>query len=392
MPLSRKLYSGKNFLHAQSIEELHAIARRRVPNFAMEYIEGGAEDENTLNWNARVLKSIRFIPSTLIDTSKRHQHVSLFNQKIDSPLIIAPTGLNGMLHHKADIALARAANKYNIPFTLSTVANATMEEVAEQAGGRLWMQLYVMTDKSIAENIITRADRAGYEALVFTSDANVFGNREWDRRNYRAPAKLTYRNIFNVARYPRWIFDVLVPHGVPRFENIVDFMPPEAKSASGGVAVFPKLFAPNISWQDVEWLRKVWPRKLLIKGVLNVADAKRAADIGCDGVILSNHGGRQLDSCISPIEVLPNIIEAVGDNITVIIDSGFRRGTDVVKAMALGAHAVMIGRATLYGLAAGGEKGANHALSILTTEIDRVLGQLGCQSFDDVGPHLLVQD
>ena len=392
MPLSRKLYSGKSFLHAQSIEELHAIARRRVPNFALEYIEGGAEDENTLNWNARVLKSIRFIPSTLIDTSKRHQHVSLFNQKIDSPLIIAPTGLNGMLHHKADIALARAANKYNIPFTLSTVANATMEEVAEQAGGRLWMQLYVMTDKSIAENIITRADRAGYETLVFTSDANVFGNREWDRRNYRAPAKLTYRNIFNVARYPRWIFDVLVPHGVPRFENIVDFMPPEAKSASGGVAVFPKLFAPNICWQDVEWLRKIWPRKLIIKGVLNVADAKRATDIGCDGVILSNHGGRQLDSCISPIEVLPNIIEAVGDDITVIVDSGFRRGTDVVKAMALGAHAVMIGRATLYGLAAGGEKGANHALSILTTEIDRVLGQLGCQSFDDVGPHLLVQD
>ena len=391
MSLSRKLYSGKNFLRAQSIEELHAIARQRVPNFALEYVEGGAEDENTLNWNTKALKSIRFVPSTLVDTSQRDQHVSLFNRKINSPLVIAPTGLNGMLHHHADIALARAANNHNIPFSLSTVANVTLEDVAQQAEGRLWMQLYVMKDKSIAKNIITRAERAGYEALVFTSDANVFGKREWDKRNYRAPAKLTFRNILDVARYPRWVFDVLIPHGVPRFENIVDFMPPEAKSASGGVAVFPKLFAPNISWQDVEWLREIWPRKLIIKGILNVADATRATEIGCDGIILSNHGGRQLDSCISPIEVLPDIVESVGDQITIIVDSGFRRGTDIVKAMALGAHAVMIGRATLYGLAAGGEAGANHALDILTSEIDRVLGQLGCQSFADVGPHLLLK-
>ena len=389
MTLQRKYYSGKDYRKAHSIKELHAIARRRVPNFALEYVEGGAEEEASLNWNRNALQSIRFIPSTLIDTSQRHQRIKLFGQDADAPLIIAPTGLNGMLHHRADIALARAAKKHNIPFTLSTVSNVSIEEVAKQAAGRLWMQLYVMTDRAIAEDVIKRADKAGYEALVFTADANVFGNREWDKRNYRAPAKLTLRNMLDVARHPRWLFDVLIPHGVPRFENIVDFMPPEAKTASGGVAVFPKLFAPNISWEDVEWLRELWPRKLIVKGVLNVADAQRATELGCDGIILSNHGGRQLDSCISPIEALPSIVEAVGEYITVIVDSGFRRGTDVIKAMALGAHSVMIGRATLYGLAAGGEAGADHALTILTTEIDRAMGQLGCRSFADVGPHLL---
>jgi len=176
----------------------------------------------------------------------------------------------------------------------------------------------------------------------------------------------------------------ILPHGLPWFDNIVDFMPPEAKSASGGVAFFPKLFAPDISWDDVAWLREVWPRKLLLKGVLSVADAQRAADSGCDGIILSNHGGRQLDACVAPVEVLPDIACSVGDRLTVIVDSGFRRGSDVVKAVALGADAVMIGRAALYGLAAGGEAGVEHALQILTTEIDRTLGQLGCRTLADV--------
>lgn len=390
MSLKRKLYTGKNFKNAHSIEELHEIARRRIPNFALEYVEGGAEDEATLAWNREALKSIRFIPNTLIDTSSRNQRINLFEQELNSPLIIAPTGLNGMLHHRADIALARAAKKNEIPFCLSTVSNSSLEEVANDAGGKLWMQLYVMTKREITQNILERAEDAGYEALVFTSDANVFGNREWDKRNYRAPAKLTFRNIYDIARHPRWIFDVLIPNGVPRFENIVKFMPPEAQDASGGVAVFPKLFAPNISWQDVEWLRKKWQRKLIIKGILSSADAIRAAELGCDGIILSNHGGRQLDSCVSPIEVLPDIANSVGDQITIIVDSGFRRGTEILKALALGAHAVMVGRATLFGLAAGGESGVNHALTILTSEIDRALGQLGCSSISELGTHLLV--
>jgi (S)-mandelate dehydrogenase len=391
MALLRKLYSGNDFHRTLCIEELRQVARRRVPHFAFEYVEGGAEDEVTLRWNRAALDSIRFVPETLVDTSSRHQHISLFGRESSSPLIIAPMGLNGMLCHRGDVALARAAAAAGIPFTLSTLSNVRLEDVATNAGGRLWMQLYVMKDREIARDIVTRADRAGYEALVFTSDANVFGHREWDKRNYREPGKLSLRNLVDVAWHPRWLFDVIVPHGVPRFENIIEFMPPEARSARGGVAFVPRLFAPDLSWDDVAWLRQTWPRKLIVKGILNVADAQRAADLGCDGIVITNHGGRQLDSCVSPIEVLSAIAHAVGDRLAVIVDSGFRRGSDVVKAIALGADAVMIGRPTLYGLAAGGEAGVLHALSILTTEIDRVLGQLGCRFLAEINPDVLAR-
>ena len=384
----RRYYTGKDFRRALNIDELGKIASRAVPNFAFEYVEGGAEDEQALHWNRATLDAIRFIPGTLVDTSDRHQRISLFAKESSSPLIIAPTGLNGMLRYRGDAALARAAAAAGIPFTLSTVSNMRLEDVADDAGGRLWMQLYVMKDRSVARDVISRAEQAGYEALVFTTDANVFGHREWDKRNYRSPGKLSMRNIVDTLQHPRWMLNVL-SHGVPWFDNIVDFMPPEAKSASSGVAFFPGLFAPNLSWDDVAWIRDTWPRKLLIKGVLSVADAQSAVDAGCDGIILSNHGGRQLDACVAPIQMLPDIAQAVGDRLTIIIDSGFRRGSDVVKAVALGADAVMIGRATLYGLAAGGEAGVSHALCILMSEIDRTLGQLGCRTVADVHTGML---
>ncbi|MEJ2390882.1 MAG: alpha-hydroxy acid oxidase [Gammaproteobacteria bacterium] len=385
----RRLYTGSSFQRAFSIDELRGIARRAVPNFAFEYVEGGAEDERALHWNRSALDAIRLVPNMLVDTSARHQRITLFGKESNSPLVIGPTGLNGMLRHRADLMLARAAAAAGIPFTLSTVSNMRLEDVAKGAGGRLWMQLYVLKDRAAARDILARADRAGYEALVFTADANVFGYREWDRRNYRAPGKLTLRNMLEVGMHPRWMLDVL-SHGIPWFDNIVDFMPPELRSARTGVAHFHELFTPDISWDDVAWIRETWPHKLLIKGILSVDDARQAADAGCDGIILSNHGGRQLDVCVAPIEQLAEIVAAVGERMAVIVDSGFRRGGDVVKAMALGASAVMIGRATLYGLAAGGEAGVSHALQILMSEIDRTLGQLGCQSLADVHPGMLV--
>jgi len=387
--MKRRLQGGRDFSRALNIEELRAFAHRRVPAFAMEYIEGGAEDEVTMRWNRDIFESIRLLPSTLVDTRGRQQKTTLFGVEMASPLIVAPTGLNGMLSHRGDVALAKAATACGIPFSQSTVSNVRLEDVASEAGGRLWMQLYVVEDRNIALDVVNRAERAGFEALVFTTDANVFGHREWDKRNYRAPGKLKLKNVLEVLAHPRWLADVVVPHGIPRFENIVEYLPPEAQSAKGGVSIIPRMFTPAISWHDVAWLRKLWPRKLLVKGILNAADAKHAADAGCDGIVISNHGGRQLETCVSPLEVLPEIGEAVGDRLALIVDSGFRRGTDVVKAIALGADAVMIGRAALYGLAAGGEAGARHALGILTGEIDRVLGQLGCRSLEDVGPHLL---
>lgn len=389
MSLQRKLYSGRDFRRALSIEELRGIARRRVPHFAFEYVECGAEDEVTLRWNRTVFDTWRFVPNTLVDTRARSQKIELFGRESASPLIIAPTALAGMLSHEGDAKLARAAVAAGIPFSLSIMSNMRLQELPQRAGGRLWMQLYIMSDRNIARDVIRRADEAGYEALVFTTDANIFGFREWDQRNYRQPGQLTLRNLFDVARHPRWIWDVVRP-GIPRFENIADFMPPEARTARAGVAYLPKLLQPEITWEDVAWLRREWPRKLLIKGPLNPQDARRAVDLGCDGIVLTNHGGRQLDGCVSGMDVLPAIADAVRDKTTILIDGGFRRGTDVLKALALGAHGVMIGAATLYGLAAGGEAGASHALDILMKEIDRGLGQLGCNAVRELNPSMLM--
>jgi (S)-mandelate dehydrogenase len=266
------------------------------------------------------------------------------------------------------------------------VSTVPLEDVAKQAGGRLWMQLYVMKDRAIARDIMQRAAGCGYEALVFTTDANVFGNREWDQRGYRSPGKPTMRTVFDTLRHPRWFANVMVRNGMPRFRNLESFLPPRALTALGGSTVIPKLFDATLSWDDITWIRQQWRGKLLVKGILTAADAARAASLGCDGIVISNHGGRQLDSCVAAIDVLPEIVAAVGGRLAILLDGGVRRGTDIAKALALGAQAVMLGRATLYGLAAGGEAGVERALSILSTELDRVLGQLGCNAVTDLKP------
>ena len=389
MPWKRRVFTHGTLAQALNIADLRALARRRVPHFAFEYLEGGAEDEATLRNNRAAFARWRLLPRTLVDTTSRSLRGELFGAAVDAPLIIAPTGLNGMLDPDGDLALARAAARRNIPFTLSTFSTTRLEDVATQAGGRLWLQLYVMRERSGARELVRRAAAAGYEALVFTSDANVFGSREWDRRNYRAPGRPTLATLTDILRHPRWLAAVARSGGLPRFRNLETLLPRSVTSALGGSTVIPQLLDASISWEDLAWMREAWPGKLLVKGILSVADAERAASLGCDGIVLSNHGGRQLDSCVAPIEVLPQVAAAVANRLTVIIDSGFRRGTDVVKALALGAHAVMLGRATLYGLAAGGEAGVERALAILTGEIDRTLGQLGCTSPGQLGPQFL---
>lgn len=389
MSWKRRAFRGSDVKRTKNIGDLREIARRKVPNFIFEYVEGGAEDEACLRHNRAALEALRFVPGTLVDTRARHQRITLFGRASPSPLIIAPTGGNGLSYPLGDLGLARAAAKFGIPFCLSTVSTVRLERVAAEAPGRLWMQLYVMKDRAIAERIMERAAAAGYEALVFTTDANTFGAREWDQRNYRSPGKPTLRNLLSAASHPRWVYEILLRRGVPCFENFAEYLPPGQSSALGGSTIIPKLFEPSLCWEDIAWLRRLWPGKLIVKGVLSVADAERAADCGCDGIVLTNHGGRQLDYCVAPIEVLPAIARSVGGRLTILIDSGFRRGTDVIKALALGAHAVMIGRATLYGLIAAGQRGAERALELLRDEIDRTLGHLGCCSIDDLGPHLL---
>lgn len=389
MALKRKLYSGRDFRRALSIAELREVARRREPHFAFEYVDSGAEDEVTLRRNRAAFEALALVPGLLVDTTGRNQRRMMLGQESAAPLVIAPTALNGVHCRDGDLALARAAAAAGIPFCLSTFANVRLERLAREVAGRHWMQLYLLADRAIARDIVTRADAAGFEALVVTADANVFGQREWDKRNYRGPGRLTLRNVLDVLRQPRWLLDVMWPQGFPRFANVYDFLPPEARSARAGVAHLPRLLRPDISWTDLEWLRRTWPRKLMLKGVLSPADAERAAELGCDAVVLSNHGGRQLDGCVSPLEMLPEARAAVGDACELYIDSGFRRGTDVLKALALGAQGVMVGAATLYGLAAGGEAGARHALDILSGEIDRALGQLGCRELGELGPQVL---
>jgi len=389
MPWKRRPFNGGDLTRALNIADLRAVARRRVPHFVFEYVEGGAEDEASLRANRSSFETLRLIPQTLVDTQNRSLQTEILGKPAAAPLIIGPTGLNGMLNADGDIGLARAAAHLGIPFTLSTMSTTRLEDVAKQAGGRLWMQLYVMKNRAVAEDIMTRAAGAGFEALVFTTDANVFGSREWDRRSYLQPGKPTLRAKLDALRHPGWLRSVLLRNGIPRFRNIEAFLPPGAASAVGGSTVIPMLFEATITWDDITWIRRHWPRKLLIKGVLSVPDAERAAALGCDGIVLTNHGGRQLDHCVSSIDVLPEIEAAVGKRLTIIADGGYRRGTDVLKAVALGANAVMTGRATLYGLAANGERGVDRALEILTTEMDRVMGQLGCKSVADLGPHIL---
>lgn len=389
MPWKRRPFGGGDLSRALNIADLRAAARRRVPHFAFEYVEGGAEDEASLRGNRASFESLHFVPHTLVDTSNRNLRTDILGRPAPAPLIIGPTGLNGMLHADGDIGLARAAADLGIPFTLSTMSTTRLEDVAKQAGGRLWMQLYVMKDRAVAEDIMTRAAAAGYEALVFTTDANVFGSREWDRRNYIRPGEPTLRARLDALLHPNWLRTVLLRNGIPRFRNIETFLPPGAASAVGGSTIIPKLFEATITWADITWIRRYWPRKLLIKGVLSASDAERATALGCDGIILTNHGGRQLDYCVSSIAALPEVVAAVGKRISIFADGGYRRGSDVLKAVALGANAVMTGRATLYGLAAHGERGVKRALEILTTEMDRTMGQLGCNSIADLGPHIL---
>jgi len=386
--MQRRFHSSRDFRKAITIEELRAIAKRRLPAFALEYLEGGAEDEVTLRRNRDAFERIAFVPRTLADVSKRDLSVEVFGKKFPLPIAIAPTGSSGLFAPRGDLALARAAASFGIPFSQSTVSTLRLETVVEGAGGQHWMQLYMLKDRSVTEAIVSRAAAAGSEALVLTTDTVVFGNREWDRRHYVRPGKLELSSTLEVLLHPRWMWDVLVPNGMPVFENILEFMPDKNANPVRTRAFLVRQMDPSITFKEVAWLRSIWPRKLVVKGVLDVEDARRLADAGVDGIIVSNHGARQLDGSVSPMDVLPKIAEAVGRRLCVMVDGGFRRGTDVVKAIGLGAHLVLLGRATLYGLAAGGEEGVKHALAIFREEIDRTVGLLGVTSLSECATRL----
>lgn len=315
-----------------------------------------------------------------------------FINLVSCALAVATAGVLTTSTAQADdagLALARAAEAAGIAFTLSTVSNHEVGALNRALETPAWFQLYPVKDEATSDRIVDKAQAAGCDKLVVTVDAPALGAREWDQRNYRRPLQLSASSVVDVLLHPRWLKQVMLPRGAPVFANIAEFLPPGAQSALQGVRFMGTQINPALCWVDLERLRRRWPGKLVLKGLLSVEDARRAADVGCDGVVLGNHGGRQLDSCATGIEVVAQVADAVGDRMTVLVDGGFRRGGDVLKAIALGADGVMLGRATLYGLAAGGEAGVSHALNLLRLEMERVMTLLGCPSLDELGPQLL---
>jgi (S)-mandelate dehydrogenase len=387
---ARKLYTGHKLERARTIEDLRAMAHRRLPAFAAEYLEGGAEEEATLARNLAAFASYRLLPHALVDVSQRDQSISLFGRQTPFPFAIAPTGLNGLFWRKADALLARAAAQAGVPFIQSTMSDEPMEEVAAIPGLRHWWQLYVFGERSIRDALIKRAQEAGCEALVVTIDAQFYGDREWEQRRFTHPGRLTIGSMLESALHLHWIATTLTG-GMPSFANAIDYVPKDRRQFFDSAFWIRANMDHALDWNEMARLRALWPRKFLIKGLLNIADIERAARIGCDGVILSNHGGRQLDWTISSLDVLPAARRRLGNRLTLIVDGGVRRGTDVLKAMALGADAVLIGRAALYGLCAAGQKGVERAIDILREEIDRDLGLLGAPSVKDLGPEFLTR-
>jgi (S)-mandelate dehydrogenase len=387
--MTRRYYNGRDCERALSIDELRQVALRRLPRFEAEYLEGGAEDECSLRRNRSILERITWVPRVLAGCGIPELHREILGERLHLPLVIAPTGFNGMLWRDGDLALAKAAEAAGVAFTLSTVSNYAVDAMNRALQVPAWFQLYPLKDAKTSDRIVDKAQEAGCTKLVVTVDVPALGAREWDQRNYRRPLKLSRGSVVDVLMHPGWLRQVMLPKGAPVFANIAEFLPAGAQSALQGVRFMGTQINPGLCWADMERLRARWKGKLVLKGVLAVEDAQRAADIGCDGIVLGNHGGRQLDSCVSGIEMVGPVAAAVGDRLTILVDGGFRRGGDVLKALALGADGVMIGRAPLYGLAAGGEAGAAHSLHLLRVEMERTLTLLGCHSLDELGPHLI---
>lgn len=369
-----------------------ALAQRRVPRFAWEYLAGGAEDELTLARNVSAFADIGLVPRTLVAASTTATEVSVLGQKLALPMMIGPTGYNAMLYRDADVHLAKAATARGLPFCLSTVSTSSLEQiVAAVPGVNLWFQLYCLREARIQEDLLKRAEAVGVNTLLLTSDAVVLGNREWDRRSFVRPRQLTWRNKLDVLRHPRWMRQALWPHGMPSMGNLNPYLPAHARNAAGAAHFIGAQMDAELDWQALERLRDRWQGKLLLKGVLHPADAERAAQLGLDGIVVTNHGGRQLDGSPASIEVLPAIAAAVRGRLAILLDGGIRRGTDILKARALGADAVLLGRATLYGVAVAGEQGAGQSLDLLAQELRLAMTLLGSPNIDQLDPAQLFQ-
>jgi len=365
--------------NAMCIEDLRRMARRNVPGVFFEYMEAGSYSEHTRDANVDDMRAIKLRQRVLVDVSQRSLTTTVLGEELSVPLAIAPTGLSGMQHADGEIHACRAAHAAGIQYTLSTMSICSIEDVAEAVKKPFWFQLYVMRDRGFVKALIERAEKAGCTALFVTVDLPVNGQRHVDMRNgLSVPPRLTAKTVFDVLRHPTWAWRIL--NGKRKtFANIDGHLP-----GFGGITLAEwtqSQFDVTVNWKDVAWIRSIWPHKLVLKGILDPEDAREALKTGADGVVVSNHGGRQLDGAPSTIAALPKVADAIGGQKEILIDSGIRTGQDIFRALALGANACMIGRAALYGLGAGGQAGVARAINIFRSELDTTMILAG---LDDV--------
>src|SRR5579884_2992186 len=371
-------YGAHRLARCYSIEDVAAKARRRLPKGALDYLEGGGEGECTLRRNRAAFDQLEFVPDMPRDVSRLDTSTTVLGDRVALPFALCPVGAPRMFHHDGELAAARAAGRAGIPYGVSTLATRSVEEIAAQTDAPLWFQLYLWGDRREAKEAVARARSAGFAALLISIDTAVRSKREREKRaGLELPVpNLAMRTFLYGALHPDLSWHFLTTETIS-FPNIG---PPDHRSREK----LAHMFDGTVSWRDLDWIRELWEGPILLKGVLRPEEAVRAADAGLDGVIVSNHGGRQLDHVPATIDVLPEIVEAAGDRIEVLVDSGFRRGSDIVAALALGARAVLVGRAHLYGLAAAGEAGVRHCIDILAEEVRMTMQLCGARTIGEL--------
>jgi L-lactate dehydrogenase (cytochrome) len=378
-------YGDRRLARCHSIGDLAERARRRLPRAARSYLEGGGEDEYTLRRNRSAFDELELVPQVLRDVSDVDVSTTVLGQRLPAPIALAPIGAPRFVHHEGELAVARAAAAVGVPHAISTVGSVALEEVARTGDATFWLQLYLWGDREAARRLVDRGRQLGFRALLLTADVSVRSKRE---RELHAGLTLpnpepTVRTILEAARHPWWTWSFLTKP-MPTFPNV---SPPGAGADESWD--LSALFDGTVCWDDIAWIRERWEGPVVLKGVLNPDDARRAADAGVDAVVVSNHGGRQLDHVPAAIAALPAVVDAVGDRVEVLFDSGVRRGTDILTALALGARAVLVGRAHLYGLAAAGSVGVRYALDILVDELERAMALTGVRRVDELHPGLV---
>jgi len=382
-PVARRLR------RAADVGDLRRIAKRRLPRGVFDYIDGGAEDEVTLRANTISFRRIGFRPRVLRGVGGVDPSTTLLGEPLSFPLVLAPTGFTRIADPDGELAVARAADRAGLPYTLSTLGTRSIEEVAAVSAGRLWFQCYVWRDRGLVKEMVDRAATAGFETLVLTVDTVVQGRRERDvRHGFTLPPTIGIDTLVDGVLHPSWTWSFVRAEPI-KFANVVG---KEVGDGSDPISLADYIntqFDPSLSWRDLDWLRGAWSGPIVIKGIQSVDDAKLAAEVGVEAIALSNHGGRQLDGAPAPIDLVAPVADAVGDQLEIICDGGVRRGSDIVKAVSLGARACMAGRAHFYALGAGGERGVDHVLRILDADVRRTMALVGVGTVSELTPDLV---